>query len=83
MQPTIIYNPVSIHFERFLEHSLQAVFRCDAYGIPTPEINWKKVTGNPKNVNLECRIDIAFTGRYQAECVEPHACAGDKLAEGT
>ena len=84
VQPTIIYNPISIYFEKFLENSLQAVFRCDAYGIPTPEVNWKKVTGNPKNcVYLECGINIAFIGRYQAESIEPHVCDGNTLAEVT
>ncbi|XP_062505047.1 follistatin-related protein 4-like [Corticium candelabrum] len=40
--PVLIQNPDSIHFEPFVEHTQQAAFWCHVYGIPKPDVNWRK-----------------------------------------
>ena len=42
--PVITHAPVDAVFEHYIPYEY-VYFRCDAYGIPEPEIYWKKVVG--------------------------------------
>ncbi|XP_062505009.1 uncharacterized protein LOC134181759 [Corticium candelabrum] len=40
--PVLIQNPDSIHFEPFVKYAQQAAFWRQVYGIPDPDVNWRK-----------------------------------------
>ena len=40
--PVFTHAPVDAVFEHYIPYEY-VYFRCDAYGIPEPEIYWKKV----------------------------------------